>query len=82
MTDEPNTDRAIGRLEGKVDLILSHLDGEAKARAAAAAEQRASDAKRDARISSLERKDAWRAGFAAALGGVAGYVASILKGVA
>lgn len=71
--NEPNQDRAIGRLEGKVDLILDHLTEKDAADAAA-------HALHTKRIGALERKWAWATGVGTALGGISGYIASLIHG--
>lgn len=57
--------RDFGRLEGKVDLILSSVVPQMK--------------DHERRIGSLERSRARAYGFAGALGAVAGYLAGIFK---
>jgi hypothetical protein len=66
---EQNADRALGRLEGKVDLILQAMNA-----------KNVADTARDVRIGSLEKKWSWAAGAGAGLGAITGFMASLFKG--
>jgi hypothetical protein len=63
MTENIELQRAVGRIEGKLDSFIAKLD---------AGDSRHESAEK--RIGAVERKQAWYAGAAATVGAIAAYV--------